>query len=109
MNTAMKQWLRDSPMRRTALRVFQKVNPGDVTIRHTTGFLRLSACIPFVIKATGGTAKNASIPPSSASTGWIEPGSAVIEVGAHIGYFLGDLRFAGRERRKGVRLRAGRE
>ena len=78
--------LRDSAVRRLALRIFRQFNPGDVTIGHhwTGDRLRLHS---FNHKGYWWHGRNRERATIERFQRLIASGETVIEVGAHIGYF----------------------
>jgi FkbM family methyltransferase len=78
--------LRNSAMRRLALRVFRVVNPGDVSIKHhwTGDKLRLHS---FKHKGYWWHGRRREQETIMRFQKLIEPGSVVVEIGGHIGYF----------------------
>jgi len=77
--------LRDSAFRRLALRIFRRVNPGDVTIRHhwTGDPVRLHS---FKHKGYWWHGKRREQETIEGFQRLIRPGDTVFEVGGHIGY-----------------------
>jgi FkbM family methyltransferase len=78
--------LRDSAFRRFVLRVFRRLNPGDITITHhwTGNRLRLHS---FNHKGYWWHGRNRERATIERFLKLVRPGETVIEVGAHIGYF----------------------
>ena len=72
-------------LRRSLLPVFQKINPGDITIRHPYSKDRIKL---HSFRHKGywwhGAKREAST--MQAFKHWIKPGDTVLEVGGHIGY-----------------------
>jgi FkbM family methyltransferase len=75
-----------SPIRRTVLRVLERVNPGDISIRHhwTGDAIRVHS---FRHKGYWWSGKNREFQTVLRFQEMISPGDVVIEVGGHIGYF----------------------
>ncbi len=77
---------RNSLVRRLALKLFRKINPGDVTIRHhwTGGKFSLHS---FKHKGYWWHGKKREHQTIQRFHRLVKPGDTVIEVGGHIGYF----------------------
>jgi FkbM family methyltransferase len=77
---------RNSAVRRLALRIFRKFNPGDVTIKHhwTGDRLRLHS---FKHKGYWWHGRNREQETVLRFQKLVRPGDSVVEIGGHIGYF----------------------